>query len=731
MRKRKAIDSGIRTPTRLDVSPIAIILLIPFLVAFPDLTGLLKSNPMLTYGYMGIGVTPGILPGTPYLDPNVGYTIQALGKLADQLWLKGSVPWWNHYSGAGMPLAAEFQPAAFSPANLLLLLPHGVIFRHLFMQYVAGIGTYFFMRQIGLSAIASSTGALLFAQNGALALFAHAPPDPGCFLPWVLLGVEYAAISSDTGASIYHGWVLLSAALAAMILAGFPETAFICGAFVGFYSTWRWFKCHARYSMAGRVLVGLIVGIALSAPQVLAFAEFLPSAIVGGHNGVFGHMGLGPDSIIPFFLAPYVYGPLVAFHSIRIYSVLGNLGGYSGLLILVVAAAGMAARRDSLVWVLIVWIILCALKIFEFGPVANVWNLIPGMTTVAFYRYASSAFEFAVILLACFGLEAIVEESENTNLLALVSIIACLAGLIVGCFKLPSLWGEFSNMPGVQHWIAGSFAWMTLSSISAVIIIAIRHVKHRGALLACLLIFDATVMFSIPTLSTPRQGYVDRVAVAFLKKNLGWQRFYTLGPIAPNYGAYFQIASINHDYLPVPVEWTSYVKSHLDPLADDIAFWRPSDGLTAFRAHLVDFSNLGVKYLVTARNIAPFPNVRPVFQDALLAIFLVPNSRPYVSTSLANCSIIIKSRDFIEANCSHPAQLVRREMFFPGWDAYVNGKEVHILKVDGLFQSIDLPAGTSRIRFQYAPPHVIWGWSAFWMGIIVLSGAILARYRRK
>jgi uncharacterized membrane protein YfhO len=39
-----------------------------------------------------------------------------------------------------------------------------------------------------------------------------------------------------------------------------------------------------------------------------------------------------------------------------------------------------------------------------------------------------------------------------------------------------------------------------------------------------------------------------------------------------------------------------------------------------------------------------------------------------------------------------------------GWSATVNGEPAPIGISDGVFQTIDLPAGDARIRFTYEPP---------------------------
>ena len=146
----------------------------------------------------------------PYADPNNGFTTQALGYRAALDWLNGTVPWWNYFSGVGLPLAAEYQPAVFFPATLMLLLPNGMLLQHILLQILAGLGTYGLLRQLGLGRLAAVTGGLLFAFNGALAWFDHAPALPVPFLPWVLWGVERALAKAALG--MRGGWRMLRGA---------------------------------------------------------------------------------------------------------------------------------------------------------------------------------------------------------------------------------------------------------------------------------------------------------------------------------------------------------------------------------------------------------------------------------------------------------------------------------------------------------------------------------------
>ena len=57
------------------------------------------------------------------------------------------------------------------------------------------------------------------------------------------------------------------------------------------------------------------MGILISAPQILAFFEFLPHSFVGGHTGVFAHAALAPWAILSILAEPYAFWPLLGQHA--------------------------------------------------------------------------------------------------------------------------------------------------------------------------------------------------------------------------------------------------------------------------------------------------------------------------------------------------------------------------------------------------------------------------------
>jgi hypothetical protein len=150
-----------------DLSPLLLICMLPALpLLLAGLLGL-SANPLLSTSGLAIGLKGGVLPGFPWIDPNSGTTTQALGRLAASGWLDGSMPWWNPFAGAGLPLAAEFQPAAFFlPFVLLLHFDGGVVLLRLALQITSGLFTYALLRQMRIGRFAACLGAVLYELNG-------------------------------------------------------------------------------------------------------------------------------------------------------------------------------------------------------------------------------------------------------------------------------------------------------------------------------------------------------------------------------------------------------------------------------------------------------------------------------------------------------------------------------------------------------------------------------------
>jgi hypothetical protein len=57
----------------------------------------------------------------------------------------------------------------------------------------------------------------------------------------------------------------------------------------------------------------------------------------------------------------------------------------------------------------------------------------------------------------------------------------------------------------------------------------------------------------------------------------------------------------------------------------------------------------------------------------------------------------------IDAALDRPGILVLADSFYPGWRAYVDGKEEKIMRANLFFRAVSLPPGRHRVEFRYQP----------------------------
>ena len=60
--------------------------------------------------------------------------------------------------------------------------------------------------------------------------------------------------------------------------------------------------------------------------------------------------------------------------------------------------------------------------------------------------------------------------------------------------------------------------------------------------------------------------------MAYLQRHQGLSRVFTLGPLSPNYGAYYGLRSLNFNDALAPSDFATYVNAHLDQAVNPLLF---------------------------------------------------------------------------------------------------------------------------------------------------------------
>ncbi|MFL9963453.1 hypothetical protein PQR02_20755 [Paraburkholderia sediminicola] len=711
---------------------VVIVILAPLLVKAPLLFNLLISDPVALYSGIATNLLPGPMggfPPYPTIDPNIAFTSHALGYRAAMEVLAGHLPWWNHLEGVGAPLAGEMQAAALSPLNMLLALPDGQLYMHLSLQIIAGLSTWALLRKLGCAPYAALAGALAYEFNGTFAWLANAIVNPVPFLPMVLYGIESLHERLTAGRRGNVAWIIIG--IAAALYAGFPEVAYLNGLLIAVWTLVRTASLPRAVKLRFLVHVGVggLVGLAIAAPVVLAFFDYLPLASAGVHEGDgYATVYMQRATVLGTWM-PYAFGGIFQLPGTE--GFWGAIGGYAGCALSVLAFYGMFGKRlRSLRIALAVWVVVTLGMTYGVPGIHSLVRVIPGLKFAAFFRYFPPSWELALCVLSALALTDLNSQVRSTRLkLAVVATtLACVLSLV----------------PMVHHGIvpvgtiARGGAVFGLAILFALAIIAWRaeEIRSPSAALATVLIIESVVYFLVPTLSHPLHSTVHLAGVQYLQDHLGLNRFATFGPVAPNYGSYFGIASINYNDLPAPKDWGSYINAHLDsnqapiPGSTRIDPKGPS-AADSLIANLDAYQRIGVRYALVTSNIdspdyaglrrylasTPKPALKEVFHDEVMRIFELPSPAPYFSAP--GCTLTPQDRDAVQAQCDAPSKLLRLELFMPGWRATVNGSDTPIARSGEIFQQIELPAGHSEIRFAFLPMHMKWAYLAFALGCLV------------
>ncbi|MBN3845280.1 YfhO family protein [Paraburkholderia sp. Ac-20342] len=721
---------------------VAIVILAPLLVKAPLLLGILISDPLALYSGIATNVLPGPFggfPPMPTIDPNIAFTSHTLGHRAALDILSGHLPWWNHYEGVGVPLAGEMQAAALSPLNVLLALPNGQLYMHLSLQIIAGLSTWALLRKLGCVPLAALAGALAFEFNGTFAWLANAIVNPVPFLPMVLLGVENLREHIAEGRRGNAAWIAIG--IAGSLYAGFPEVAYLNGLLIVVWTLVR--AASVPGATRGRfvmhVAVGGLVGLAIAAPIVLAFFDYLPLSDTGGHAGDgFAGVVMQRSTLLGTWM-PYAFGGIFQLRGIE--GFWGAIGGYAGIALSVLALYGMCGKRlRGLRIALAVWVLVTLGMTYGVPGIHALARIIPGVKYAAFFRYFPPSWELALCVLSALALTDIGSQPRPARLKLAVAAtaLACLLSLI----------------PMIQHhivptgMIAHGGAVFGLAVLLALAVVAWRMdvLRSPATALATVLIVESVVNFLVPTLSHPRHSTVHLTGVRYLQDNLGLNRFATFGPIAPNYGSYFGIASINYNDLPAPSDWTHYVNAHLDSNQDPIPGVTRHDpngpsAADSLIANREAYARIGVRYALVPSNIdapdfrklrdylagPPNQDLKEVYRDEVMRILELSAPAPYFSAP--GCTITPQDRDAAHVQCDAPSKLSRLELFMPGWRATVNGNEAPIARSGEIFQEVELPAGHADIQFRFLPPHMKWAYLALLLGCLVFAFDALRGYR--
>jgi hypothetical protein len=291
------------------------------------------------------------------------------------------------------------------------------------------------------------------------------------------------------------------------------------------------------------------------------------------------------------------------------------------------------------------------------------------------------------------------------------------------------------QIPQKGAWEAASIVFACAVAVVCLAFGVLGHGGIRRVGLSGVLAVEAAAFFVVPELSAPRHVVFDSGPVSFLQAHLGTSRFFTLGPIQPNYGSYWRIPELDINDLPIPASYAHVIRTELDRNVNPVVFTGTTrldrngpTPLDEFTANMASYEEMGVRYLVdyTSVRLPPALHLTVAYQDRYATIYELPDPAPMYSPP-PGCTVAGSSLSSVTVDCTRSGQVRRRELFLPGWSAQDNSRPVALRRDGPVFQQVAVHPGRNRITFGYEPPHTTEALVAALAGLALLGAVLFSR----
>jgi len=662
----------------------------------------------------------------------------------------GSLPLWNQLSGAGEPWLANGQGGVFYPPTLLFLLPSPALAGALFLLLhfaIAAWGARRFLKEENVSDAGALLGAAVFAASGFAASFSVYWNHFGAFayLPAI-------AALARSGLATRASTLAFAALVGLQAMAGSPEMS-AASIVLALGLAWRPRKAFPepiaptpRLAPLRRAAVATALGLALAAWVLVPMGELglhsdRRSALPAAERDL-GAVGVRDGLSLAGFSPPFFGGAYLASLFLPPFVLVAAAGAFSeehrrrlALVLAVVAAAGVVLAGA--------------------GPPGAWLRAVPPLDRVRYAGKGLAWTAFGIAMLSGLGLDALRFSPRGARARAGFSLAAVAALLAAALAPLPlpvrfacglgsAAIGLLALGPGARP------AWGTfLSGTAAAALVAalalglaeIPRFAPEAELRRCPDLVESLARVAGRIVTPPmallagwtlRDGTFDAAMLRRQREallgytNLGC-RIPTLRTAAPlktsAAAAIEESVGAAEDALPAGAAsaralWTPFPPARLpsrkigDFFRAPLAPYRPR--LSYVRGYRIEpdaeraWKRIAsgevdlTREVLLDRRPAPDPGGPPGATPLLVAHIASDEPEEVVA----------------EVTASYAGLLVLTDLHYPGWIAEESGNRLPILRADGWFRAVALPAGTHRVVFRYRP-------TAFYAGAAISVAALL------
>ena len=681
--------------------------------------------------------------------------------VADRLTSQGSFPLWNPYLFSGSPFIANIQVSMFYPFGFLYyLMPPQTAYLYSTVMHVAmgAVFMFIFVRRLGISLVSSLFAAMIFSLNGYF--MGHLYAGHLSFIQayiWIPLLFCCIHLFVQSG---HINWVLLGGlVLGTQILGGFPQLTFYTVLAVGGYALFHLLSCVKGGQLKQGVAVGAgffimcVTAAGVAAVQLLPTLEFTGlSTRAGGVSYAFAtYDSLHPKELLTL-LVPEIFGNVVNGTYWRTGEPwhFWETCGYLGIipLCLLFARTSSRALGRSRSFFLILVILALFLALGKYNPLYPIVYRLPGFHSFRIPAQILYLFVFGVSVLTGIGLDQISNNRSTIDkrVTFVMGIVGTAVTFLVFAYNMYSrdfffqLFKIFAvepvgnlDMEMIAHTTGSSLNQaFALTMTFILLVFAFRYKGINKTAFKILVVMVALIdlgLFGVPFIKSYQNvpdERKDRLA-SQLSPTPPEGRVTSDHTFGPNGGLAYRFASVL-GYNPLILgRYAEYILAS-EGLSQDHDLVNLSR-LKAYEGKLTEMLNL--KQIVQNGAITSLD--RPAFYATLvdqavvrqkdqvlsfmrrdefdpekLVVLEAPHAWleawPDMDTPLIGaCRLLAYDNEHIvlETSANRRSYLVLSEIFYPGWQAIVNGKKTPVLRGNYLFRTVPIEKGRHKVELRF------------------------------
>lgn len=678
---------------------------------------------------------------------------------------QGKLPLWNPYNFSGSPLLANFQSAALYPLNILYTIVSqidGWSVLVIMQPLLAIFFTYIYARTIGIGIYGSALSAISFGFSGFISVWLeyNTVGHVILWLPFILFAIEKI---KNTSKPLWI--ILLSVAYACALFAGHPQ---IFGYMFIFSSLYIWFRV-STVRQRFVVWIASALGVGIAGIQLIPGIELITNAARSPHEftNLFQNILIQPWQFIATLFPNFFGNPAT-----RTYWLTDTfLGKVTTIgLVPLFFLPGIFRRKEPIVrWFLLALILITIF--ISANPIAYILYRIPiPLLSSSSPTLMSFLFAFCLSILCGFGLDHWITEKHSAQKLIrrTIQTLAALAALYITATIIPTLHEHGAVIQ--RAIIYGGMISIATLSLFWVAISQPKLLKISIIILLCVHVADLFMFFSRFNAFIPKSLiYPEHHITTFLKNHTDYRYWgYGTAAIPANLASQFKGYS-PEGYDPLYPKWYgefiySYTKGKiLDSFSNStrsdaaIISGFGENGLSDTNKNRI-LSALSVGYILdrtengSTQVTFPSTNFEPVYQSGDWHIFKNLKATPkayladtvltYTNASDFSSKFFLPTYDstksvlleklppsisqtstpgtasinsyntdniIIQTTSATPKILVLTDTYYPGWQAFIDGKPTSIYRANWTFRGIAVPQGSHKITMIYKPESVRYG----------------------